>query len=322
MSESPISVSFTVTHRGTAYPLTLLPDSTLASLYARLEELTGVPPSLQKLLYKGKKALDDDASIEQAGIKNGLKAQMLGSTSQEIGGLKAIEDEQQKKSRILRERALKAPTKARSTGASSSAEISYRFHSVEPLQHLPNPSSALEILTRLANDPAIRHIMQQHKFSVGVLTELAPHEDLLGLNINAGQIIKLKLRTDVPDGFRLYKTIRMTLCHELTHNIWGDHDNKFKELNSKLNKEVAEFERSVKEGTHSLMADRDVYEPSLELEPAAHTHVLGGFGNSLDESREDRRRKVLEATMSRLRKEEEELEQSCGTAGPSASAMD
>jgi hypothetical protein len=69
------------------------------------------------------------------------------------------------------------------------------------------------------------------------------------------------------------------------------------------------------------MGGRDVYEPSLELEAEVHTHVLGGSGiatMSLNESREDRRRRVLEATINRLHNEEEELEQSCGTAGPSA----
>jgi hypothetical protein len=293
------------------------------SLHIQLEELTGVPPSLQKLLYKGKKPPGDgDATIAEAGIKEGLKVQMLGSTPQEIGGLKAAEDEQQKRNRILRERALKAPTKVRSTGTSSSAALSYRFHSLEPLQHLPNPSSALAILTRLSNDPAIRHVMQQHQFSVGVLTELAPHEnpELLGLNVNRGQAIKLRIRTNVYDGFRVYKEIRKVLCHELAHNVWSDHGNNFKELNSKLNKEVAEFERSTSEGTHDLMDGGEVYEPSSELEAEAHTHILGGSGvtsMSLNESREDRRRRVLDATMSRLRKEEEELEQSCGTAGPS-----
>jgi hypothetical protein len=107
---SPL-ISFAVTHRGTAYPLCFLPDSTLASLHVQLEELTGVPPSLQKLLYKGKKAFGDDTTIAQAGIKEGLKVQMLGSTPQEIGGLKAAEDEQQKRNRLLRERAMKAPMK-------------------------------------------------------------------------------------------------------------------------------------------------------------------------------------------------------------------
>ena len=108
---SSLLISFTVSHRGTAYPLCLLPDSTIASLHTQLEELTGVPPSLQKLLYKGKKTLGDEATISEAGIKEGLKVQMLGSTMQEIGGLKAVEDEQQRRNRIMRERALKVPTK-------------------------------------------------------------------------------------------------------------------------------------------------------------------------------------------------------------------
>lgn len=69
--------------------------------------------------------------------------------------------------------------------------------------------------------------MQKHEFSVGILTELAPHEhpELLGLNVNAGEKIKLRLRTDRYDGFRTYKEVRRVLCHELTHNVWGDHDN-------------------------------------------------------------------------------------------------
>lgn len=101
---------------------------------------------------------------------------------------------------------------------------------------------------------------------------------------------------------------------------------QFKELNSKLNKEVAEFERAQRDGTHHLMHKGDVYEPSSELEAEAHAHVLGGGGGfssfSLNESREERRRRMLDATMSRLRKEEEELEQSCGTAGPSQSVTE
>ena len=69
--------------------------------------------------------------------------------------------------------------------------------------------------------------MQKNKLAVGLLTELAPHEypHLLGLNENAGQAIKLRLRTNDYDGFRTYREVRRVLCHELTHNVWGDHDN-------------------------------------------------------------------------------------------------
>ena len=69
--------------------------------------------------------------------------------------------------------------------------------------------------------------MQNHRFAVGTLTELAPHEQphLLGLNVNAGEAIKLRLRTNDYEGFRTYKEVRRVLCHELTHNVWGDHNN-------------------------------------------------------------------------------------------------
>lgn len=235
----------------------------------------------------------------------------------------------------------------RSTGPpSTTADAKYRFHRIEPLQHLPDPSSALSLLTRLSNDPAIRNIMQKHQFSVGVLTELAPHEQphLLGLNVNAGQAIKLRLRTDRYDGFRTYKDVRRVLCHELTHNTWSDHDDnvsdhghvsslvssflhvQFKELNSKLNREVAEYERVAEQGTHHLIGSDEAYLPSTELEAEAGAYmvgggpqVLGGSSVAVDESREERRKRVLEATMNRLRKEEEELEQMCGTSGPSKS---
>ncbi|KAI1791839.1 WLM-domain-containing protein [Ganoderma leucocontextum] len=323
-SQNP-SISLAFTHRGTTYPLSLLPDATLAYLHDRLEELTSVPPENQKLLYKGKKAVGNYARISEAGLKDGMKVQLIGPTPDELGGLKATESEHQRKERILRERAQKAPVKARSTGPSSltSSDSRYTFNRIEPLPHLPNPDAARALLTKLAGDPAIRHVMGKHQFAVGVLTELAPHEQphLLGLNVNAGQAIKLRLRTDAYDGFRLYAEVRRVLCHELTHNVWGEHDNNFKELNSTLNKEVAEFERAQAAGTHHLGPGAGFSAPHSALEAEAHEYVvggayaLGGVGTSSPgDSPEERRRKVLEATMNRLRKEEEELEDRCGTA--------
>jgi len=41
--------------------------------------------------------------------------------------------------------------------------------------------------------------MAQHQFSIALLMELAPHEhpQLLGLNVNTGQEIKLHIQTDL-----------------------------------------------------------------------------------------------------------------------------
>ncbi|EED83764.1 predicted protein, partial [Postia placenta Mad-698-R] len=271
-------IELNVSHRGTSHRLSLLPNDTITALQARLEELTSVPSSLQKLLYKGKKPhLQDDDTLSQAGLRDGIKVQLIGPTAEELGGMRAVEDERNRRERIMRERAAKASVKVRprtrdvrSIG-SPRAESKYKFHRIEALDHLPDPPAARTLLTRLANDPAIRHVMQKHSLAVGVLTELAPHEhpNLLGLNVNAGQAIKLRLRTDRYDGFRLYGDVRKVLCHELTHNVWGDHDDNFKEMNSRLNRDVLEFERSLAEGTHSFTSG-EAYEPSSELEAEAN----------------------------------------------------
>ncbi|KAJ7262660.1 WLM-domain-containing protein [Mycena haematopus] len=318
------TISLTVSHRGIQHRLSVLSDSTLADLHATLEELTTVPPSMQKLLYKNSlKAGHDAMTLREAGLKDGTKVQMVGSTLQELDSLQAKEAEERRRNRILRERALKAPVKVRSTATASTTDHLYRFHELIPLSHLPDPDSALTVLRRLSNDKAIRHVMQVHKFSVGILTELDPRErpDLLGLNINHGEEIKLRLRTDSYDGFRLYSQVRRTLCHELAHNVFGPHDNDFKELNSQLNREVAEFERAAVEGTHRLQAG-DMYEPEALENDALTSHVLGGSSRSShnSDSVDERRRRMLEAALSRLQKEEEELENSCGTAGPAETA--
>ena len=101
---------------------------------------------------------------------------------------------------------------------------------------------------------------------------------------------------------------------------------KFKELNSQLNREVANFESSVSEGTHYLSDPADIYQPSSELPVVpeeSHSHVLGGTGSgsSSSESAEERRSRVLKATMNRLLRNEEDIEHSCGTgrnASPSS----
>lgn len=64
---------------------------------------------------------------------------------------------------------------------------------------------------------------------------------ILGLNVNKGQEIHLRLRTDDLAGFRRYRSIRDTLCHELAHMVWSEHDANFKGLNSQLLRECADL---------------------------------------------------------------------------------
>ena len=51
---------------------------------------------------------------------------------------------------------------------------------------------------------------------------------VLGFNVNAGQEIALRLRTDDLRGFRNYGVIIRTMLHELAHMVHSDHDDAFK----------------------------------------------------------------------------------------------
>ena len=143
-------------------------------------------------------------------------------------------------------------------------ESTYTFHSIQPLPYLPNPERSQRFLERLANDPGIKTAMRIHKFSVGLLTEMNPAEHTtqesrtLGLNRNRGEVIELRLRTDRYDGYRDYRVIRKTLCHELSHNVWGDHDRNFWDLTKQIEQEVERADW--KHGGHQL-AQGEFYDP-------------------------------------------------------------
>jgi len=321
-------LTLTISFRGHSEVVSLSSSSTLGELQETLYEKTNVPPALQKLLCKGKKIIfGPEATLEQAGLKDKAKVQMLGSTEQQLEDMMDAENERRRRDDILRARAEKRPPTVRMPRSSLVSTVSYKFHSIVPLPHLPSPANATAYLNRLAADPAVQHVMQKHRFSVHTLTELAPHEQphLLGLNVNRGEAIRLRIRTDEYDGFRPYLEVRRVLCHELTHNVWGDHDDNFKKLNSQLNKEVSDFERAAREGAHRLGGDVAVYTPlSLDVDSEAHEYILGTAGGqpreTLINTAEERRRHALEAAVSRLRLEEAEVENSCGTAGPQASS--
>ena len=102
-------IFLTVNFRAKPHILSFHPDTTLAVLHSQLEELTEVPPHLQKLLYKGQKLNGSDSrtmTLVQASLKDGATIQMLGSTTKDLDEMKAVEKENQR-----RERAPKAPVK-------------------------------------------------------------------------------------------------------------------------------------------------------------------------------------------------------------------
>lgn len=306
-----------ISHGGSTFDITFPSNSTIDQLKHTLYGITSVPVNKQKLLWKGMKRSAID--IEGSGLRSGSKVTLVGTPDKEIELMHQAEAEASRRADIMRAREARGPTKVRDTSGVSSPDAQFRFHRIEPHANLPNPIQARNVLSRLSTDPAIIKIMRAHKFSVGLLTELAPHEhpNLLGLNVNAGQSILLRIRTDAYDGFRSYAEVRRVLCHELTHNVYGGHGDDFKTLNSQLNREVTEYEQSVRAGSHTLSDTVPYHDRSsnIQREAAVQAFVLGGEGSviptSANESREERRQRILAAAVSRLEQEEKEIEDRC-----------
>uniref|UniRef100_A0A061REN7 Ubiquitin and wlm domain-containing protein n=1 Tax=Tetraselmis sp. GSL018 TaxID=582737 RepID=A0A061REN7_9CHLO len=133
--------------------------------------------------------------------------------------------------------------------------------------------------------PGILSAMEARGWRVGVLREMPPEGKVgvspvcvLGLNINQGEEIRLRLRTDDLKGFRRYKDIRDTLCHELAHNVHADHGDGFKALNSELLRECSRFDRHPGGGSNGrTIGGGRVYEPPPSPKPprpSPKPHVL------------------------------------------------
>lgn len=250
--EQQDSLALTIHYHGEPIPITLPATATISDLSALVSTDLSIPPSNQKFLISPKPGLVrppfKDPHLSLSPLAAGkTKITLLGSTSQEVADVAtAISSLKQKQA--ARNAALAAGRKVQPSRhrdwKTASADITYTFATLRPLPHLPHPEKSLRFLERLRDDAGIRAVMRRHKFSVGLLTEMDPaqhttHESrTLGLNRNKGEVIELRLRTDAYDGYRDYKTIRNTLCHELAHNVVGPHNAEFHALWNQIEKEV------------------------------------------------------------------------------------
>lgn len=258
----------TLTHHGKPITLSFTQDATISDLSERIAEELSIPPSNQKLLIGGKLGLQKPPFKNPAiplSDFNTKKITLMGSTTAEVSSLNA---------------SISAATTPRKPGPIKAAqpartrdhkriqeEAQYTFQTLRPLPYLPRPERSLAFLERLRDDAGIKAAMRTHKFSVPLLTEMDPamHTTMesrtLGLNRNKGEVIELRLRTDAYDGYRDYKTIRNTLCHELAHNVWGPHDRNFWNLCKQIEREVGRDDW--RSGGQSV-GNQEYYEPSEE----------------------------------------------------------
>lgn len=109
------------------------------------------------------------------------------------------------------------------------------------LNRYPDKDVARDLLHEAA--VLVAPIIHAHKFKVGTLCEMFPkNPNLLGLNVNHGQKILIRLRFHSNDRqFYPMCDIIGTFLHELSHNVHGPHDEKFYSLLDKLK---AEYDQS------------------------------------------------------------------------------
>lgn len=297
-------------------------DATIQDLSDAVAEDLQIPPTNQKFLITPKVGLlkppFKDASLSLRSLQD-KKIVLMGATAAEIQELES--DIQERKARMGKRRA--ALREGRKVHANKNRdwkkvqdEARYAFHTIRPLPYLPMPEKSLRFLKRLADDAGIKASMRKHGFSVGLLTEMNPAEHTthesktLGLNRNRGEVIELRLRTDSYDGYRDYKVIRKTLCHELAHNVWGEHDQNFWKLCREIEKEVDQ--NDWRRGGHSVGGEEFYNSQDEGVDEEADgggwtggEYTLGGSSASSSSEPLSRREVMARAAEERIRKQDE-----------------
>ncbi|KAK1755324.1 WLM domain-containing protein [Echria macrotheca] len=105
------------------------------------------------------------------------------------------------------------------------------------LRDFPREKDALHTLKKIAS--LVKPIMRARGWKVGELAEFYPEQqNLLGLNVNRGQRILLRLRYPGDrNQFLPVEQVTDTMLHELSHIVHGPHDAKFHALWDQLRDE-------------------------------------------------------------------------------------
>ncbi|TIA22383.1 WLM-domain-containing protein [Aureobasidium pullulans] len=323
--EQQDGLSLTVQYHGQPITLTLLTDATISDLSTLVAEDLQIPATNQKFLISPKPGLlrppFKDPTLRLDSIPQKAKITLLGSTTQEVAdvdsAITALRQKQQARRAALNA-GRKVQVNRHRDWKTVTEEATYTFAALRPLPHLHQPEKSLRFLERLRDDPGIKAAMRKHKFAVGLLTEMDPAEHTthesrtLGLNRNRGEVIELRLRTDAYDGYRDYKVIRKTLCHELAHNVIGPHNAEFHALWNQIEKEVEKNDWS--RGGKSL-GQEEFYNPGDDyVEDDDHcdaggweggSYVLGGSTSSSQPAAEplSRREAMARAAEERAKKQ-------------------
>merc|ERR1711998_770150 len=140
---------------------------------------------------------------------------------------------------------------------------------------------------------------------------------LMGLNVNHGEKILLRIRTDDFTGFRKYLYVRDVLMHELAHNRIGPHNAAFKALNSEFCRQVVELDWTKSKGhvlgtstshdLHRAVASRLAPERDDSSRSMAHQqHHHNHHHHNQEEKEEEERGKEERKENAKAKEEDEE----------------
>lgn len=119
----------------------------------------------------------------------------------------------------------------------ASTELEPLVNNYEHLSDKRRAADALQTLRKIAS--LVKPLMRQRNWRVGTLAEFYPPDNtLLGLNVNGGQKICLRLRHAGDENqFLPIESVVDTMLHELAHIVQGPHDQAFHALWDKLRDE-------------------------------------------------------------------------------------
>ncbi len=259
-----------VRYKTQTYTLTLQEGDPIESIFSCIGEVVDLEGHHCILLLNGKKYVSGGPgsnNLLPTGKTTTITSLLLSVSFEEIDRIKQFKSDplvkgvaQEELDELRRAQRTQQLEHENPWGEKIVQDKEYRFNNLEVLFRRadPPPFVAEKLLKKLSLDPGIVHIMKTRRFTVGCLCEIdpvdtdeeqaeiveGPDKCLLGWNRNFGQRIALRLRTNDLKSFRNYGSIVNTLIHELTHNVFGPHDEKFWKLFNELNHEYDNIHRA------------------------------------------------------------------------------
>lgn len=172
MEESK-SIPLIINFQGKEYPINFDSSLTLENLTNLIFQHAHIPPSFQKIIFRGHNLLQNEMSkkLFELGINEGDKLLVLGTSSEEIEALQKSKEDplllsfEQEEAREKKRR--KYQEKIEESPYISNYEVLEEFK-------YPPPSEALKLLKKLGSDPGIIAIMKKHNWVIRTLKEMKP----------------------------------------------------------------------------------------------------------------------------------------------------